>query len=60
MGIALGTTITVEFDARQIAQLDCILQEFFMHNWREENKFEEINVERVRNVFKALHAAGYR
>ena len=26
MGIKAGTTITVTFDARQIAQLDCLLQ----------------------------------
>jgi hypothetical protein len=60
MGIAIGTTITVTFDARQIAQLDCVLQEFEMMNYKQENEHEKINVERVNNIFKALHSAGYR
>jgi hypothetical protein len=60
MGIATGTTITVTFDARQIAQLDCVLQEFEMMNYKQENEHEKINVERVYNIFKALHAAGSR
>jgi hypothetical protein len=60
MGIAIGTTITVTFDARQISQLDCVLQEFEMRNYKEETEHEKINVERVNNIFKALHAAGYR
>ena len=60
MGIAIGTTITVTFDARQIAQLDCVLQEFDMQNWEQKNEHEKINVERVNNIFKALHEAGYR
>lgn len=60
MGIAMGTTITVTFDARQIAQLDCVLQEFEMQNYKQENEHEKINVERVNNIFRALHAAGYR
>jgi hypothetical protein len=60
MGIAIGTTITVTFDARQIAQLDCVLQEFEMMNYKEETEHQKINVERVYNIFKALHEAGYR
>ena len=60
MGIAIGTTITVTFDAKQIAQLDCVLQEFEMKNYMQENEHQKINVERVDNVFRALHAAGYR
>ena len=60
MGIEIGTTITVTFDARQISQLDCVLQEFEMRNYKEETEHEKINVERVNNIFKALHAAGYR
>ena len=53
-------TITVTFDARQIAQLDCVLQEFEMMNYKQENEHQKINVERVYNIFRALHEAGYR
>ena len=60
MGIAVGTTITVTFDARQIAQLDCVLQEYVMQNWELKTEREKINVERVNNIFRALHEAGYR
>ena len=60
MGIAIGTTITVTFDAKQIAQLDCVVQEFEMKNYMQENEHQKINVERVDNIFRALHAAGYR
>lgn len=60
MGIARGTTITVVFDAQQIAQLDCVLQEFEMANYKQENEYQKINVERVNNIFRALHSAGYR
>jgi len=60
MGIAIGTTITVTFDARQIAQLDCVLQEFEMMNYKQENEYQKINVKRVYNIFRALHEAGYR
>jgi hypothetical protein len=62
MGIAIGTTITVTFDARQIAQLDCLLQEAEMHLYREPEmaEYKKMNVERVNNIFNALHAAGYR
>ena len=60
MGIAIDTTITVTFDAKQIAQLDCVLQEFEMKNYKQENEHQKINVERVNNIFRALHAAGYR
>jgi hypothetical protein len=31
-----------------------------MMNYKQENEHEKINVERVYNIFKALHAAGYR
>lgn len=62
MGIQAGTTITVTFDAQQIAQLDCLLQEAEMFLYREESmqEFKKITQERVNNVFRALHAAGYR
>ena len=61
MGIAIGTTITVTFDAQQIAQLDCLLQnveelsEIFERADQAENTRNRVN-----NVFRALHAAGYR
>lgn len=62
MGIAIGTTITVTFDAKQIAQLDCLLQEAEMHLYREPSMIEyKKNIEeRVNNIYRALHAAGYR
>lgn len=62
MGIAIGTTITVTFDARQIAQLDCILQEaeMYLYNEPEMSEHKKVTTERVNNIFKALHAAGYR
>ena len=40
MGIQAGTTITVTFDAKQIAQLDCILQEAEMFLYREPSMVE--------------------
>ena len=61
MGIAIGTTITVTFDAQQIAQLDCLLQnveqlsEIFERPDQAENTRNRVN-----SVFRALHAAGYR
>jgi ABC-type enterochelin transport system substrate-binding protein len=61
MGIAIGTTITVTFDAQQISQLDCLLQnveqlsEIFERADQAENTRNRVN-----NVFRALHAAGYR
>jgi hypothetical protein len=60
MGIAIGTTITVTFDAKQIAQLDCLMQEIDIQNYMQETEHQKINVERVNNIFRALHAAGYR
>lgn len=62
MGIKAGTTITVTFDAKQIAQLDCLLQEAEMFLWDEqsENARYELTSERVNNIYRALHAAGYR
>jgi len=62
MGIAIGTTITVTFDAKQIAQLDCLLQEAEMHLYTEPSMIEyKKNIEeRVNNIYRALHAAGYR
>lgn len=62
MGIQAGTTITVEFDAQQIAQLDCILQEaeMFLFNNEGEEAYKAKTEERVLNIYKALHRAGYR
>lgn len=61
MGIAIGTTLTVTFDARQIAQLDCLLQEIeLLSSFNESPQRNKITEERVNNVYKALHAAGYR
>lgn len=61
MGILAGTTITVTFDAQQIAQLDCILQDAYMHLYPDSMpEYKERTQERVTNVFRALHAAGYR
>ena len=62
MGIAIGTTITVEFDAEQIAQLDLLLQQAEMYLFTEpgmESHKKRIE-ERVLNVYRALHKAGYR
>ena len=62
MGIKAGTTITVTFDAKQIAQLDCVLQEAEMFLYREPSmkEYKENTEERVNNIYRALHAAGYR
>jgi len=62
MGIAIGTTITVTFDAKQIAQLDCLLQEAEMFLYREPSmvEYKKNTEERVNNIYRALHAAGYR
>jgi len=61
MGIKAGTTITVTFDAQQIAQLDCLLQDAEMHLYPDSMpEHQQRTQERVRNVFRALHAAGYR
>ena len=62
MGIAVGTTITVTFDAQQIAQLDCLLQDAEMFLYREQGmeQYKERTEQRVNNIFRALHAAGYR
>lgn len=62
MGIKVGETITVTFDARQIAQLDCLLQEAEMFLYREPSmaEYKQVTQDRVNNIFKALHAAGYR
>lgn len=61
MGIAVGTTITVTFDAQQIAQLDCLLQEAEMHLYPDTMpERQRITQDRVNNVFRALHEAGYR
>ena len=59
MGIAIGTTITVTFDAQQIAQLDCLLQNA-QWMYEENNVHYAKNQERIQNVFNALSAAGYR
>ena len=61
MGIKAGTTITVTFDARQIAELDCLLQDAEMHLYPDTMpEHQKRTQERVLNVFRALHAAGYR
>ena len=60
MGIAIGTTLTVTFDARQIAQLDCLLQDIETLTYNDSPERKKITEDRVNNVFKALHAAGYR
>lgn len=61
MGILAGTTITVTFDARQIAQLDCVLQEVeFLAEKYDNPERAKITQDRVNNIFRALHAAGYR
>ncbi len=61
MGIAIGTTITVTFDAQQIAQLDCLLQNVeTLSEMFDSKERAETTRNRVNNVFRALHAAGYR
>jgi soluble cytochrome b562 len=62
MGIAVGTTITVEFDAQQIAQLDLVLQQAEMHLYTEPEMkdYKKGIEERVANIYRALHKAGYR
>jgi len=61
MGIKAGTTITVTFDAQQIAQLDCLLQDAEMHLYPDTMpEYQKRTVERVNNIYRALHAAGYR
>lgn len=62
MGIEVGTTITVEFDARQIAQLDLVLQqaEMYLFNEPEMVTHKKGIEERVANIYRALHKAGYR
>lgn len=61
MGIQAGTTITVTFDAQQIAQLDCVLQDAYMHLYPDSMpEYKKRTEERVTNIFRALHAAGYR
>lgn len=62
MGIAVGTTITVEFDAQQIAQLDLVLQqaEMYLFNEPEMATHKKGIQDRVDNIYRALHKAGYR
>ena len=62
MGIEAGTTITVEFDARQIAQLDLVLQQAEMYMFNEQGMEQNKKgiEERVNNIYRALHKAGYR
>ena len=61
MGIAIGTTITVTFDAQQIAQLDCLLQNVeTLSEMFESSERAFVNSTRVINVYRARHAAGYR
>lgn len=61
MGIQAGTTITVTFDAQQIAQLDCLLQDAEMHLYPDTMpEWQQRTQERVLNIYRALHEAGYR
>lgn len=61
MGIALGTTITVTFTAPQIAELDVLLQEVeTLSEMFDIPERAERTQLRVNNVYRALHAAGYR
>ena len=61
MGIAIGTTITVTFDAQQIAQLDVVLQNSeALSEMFDSPERAKINQDRVNNVYRALHGAGYR
>lgn len=61
MGIKAGTTITVTFDAQQIAQLDVVLQNSeALSEMFDSPERAKINQDRVNNVYRALHAAGYR
>ena len=61
MGIAIGTTITVEFDANQIAQLDVLLQEVeTLSDMFDTPERSARTGARVANVYRALHKAGYR
>ena len=61
MGIKAGTTITVTFDAQQIAQLDVVLQNSeTLSEMFDSPERAKINQDRVNNVYRALHGAGYR
>lgn len=61
MGIKAGTTITVTFDAQQIAQLDVVLQNSeALSEMFDSPERAKINQDRVNNVYRALHGAGYR
>ena len=61
MGIAVDTTITVTFNAQQIAQLDCLLQHVeTLSEMFENSERAFVTSTRVLNVYRALHAAGYR
>jgi uncharacterized protein (UPF0335 family) len=62
MGIQIGSKISVEFDAQQIAQLDNILQsaEAFLYN-EEGSEVRKARLEdQISNIYKAIHGAGYR
>jgi len=61
MGIKAGTTITVTFDAQQIAQLDVVLQNSeALSEMFDSPERAKINQDRVNNIYRALHGAGYR
>lgn len=62
MGIQIGTTITVEFSAEQIAKLDSILQAYESYVFdpvTDSARYEKAQKD-VALIFKALHDAGYR
>lgn len=61
MGIKAGTTITVTFDAQQIAQLDVTLQNAeALSEMFDSPERAQITKDRVINIYRALHGAGYR
>jgi hypothetical protein len=62
MGIQVGTTITVVFDAEQIAKLDSLLQAYEMFTYdpvTDPQRYQKAQ-EDVAKIYRALHKAGYR
>ena len=62
MGIQIGSKISIEFDAQQIAELDIVLQQAEMFLYNEEGSEERKirNEDRIHNIYRAIHKAGYR
>lgn len=62
MGIQIGSTISVEFNAEQIAQLDNILQsaDAFLYNEEGSESRKDRLEGQISNIYKAIHQAGYR